>query len=127
MAHGRRKVESRCLTFNLRHGLVMAFAFAVSSLAVAPASAQQVKCAPRDAVLERLGTRYSEAPVGVGVTQQGALVEVLASDGGTWSIVISTPDGLSCLVAAGDGWRSLEPMKIEDPLASLPAERDSGT
>ena len=109
MASGRREVESRCLTFNLRHGLLMALVAVFPSLAVAPASAQQVKCAPRDAVLERLGTRYSEAPVGVGVTQQGALVEVLASDGGTWSIVISTPDGLSWIEPAqSDSGRTLK-------------------
>ena len=77
--------------------------------------------------MERLGSHYAEEAVGVGVTQQGALVEVLASDGGTWSIVISTPDGLSCLVAAGDGWRSIEPTGIEDPLASLPPDLESGT
>ena len=44
----------------------------------------------------------------VGVTNKGALVEVLTSaDGGTWTIIVTTPQGMSCLVAAGEGWRFL--------------------
>jgi len=43
----------------------------------------------------------------LGVTAQGALVEVLSADEGeTWTIILTTPQGRSCLVAAGEGWRS---------------------
>jgi hypothetical protein len=29
-------------------------------------------------------------------------------DGGTWTIILSSPNGTSCLVAAGEGWRGLK-------------------
>ncbi len=45
----------------------------------------------------------------VGVTNKGALVEVLTTgDGSTWTIIVSMPNGTSCLFAAGEGWRSME-------------------
>lgn len=68
-----------------------------------------------------LAEQYGEAPVGVGLTNAGALVEVLtAADGGTWSIIITTPPNrtgvrMSCLVAAGEGWRTLERRALEGP------------
>ncbi len=54
--------------------------------------------------------KYQEAPIGAGVTNSGGLVEVLTtSDGSTWTIIVTTPQGVSCLVATGEGWRTLKP------------------
>ena len=60
-------------------------------------------------MLGRLAKKYAEAPVGLGVTSMGGLVELLTTkDGLTWTIIVSTPDGASCLVASGEGWRRLD-------------------
>ncbi len=73
-----------------------------------PAAAQP-QCSPRDNVLKMLESKYKEAPVAVGVTNNGGLVEVLSTgQGETWSIIITTPQGVSCLIAAGEGWRAVE-------------------
>ncbi len=41
-------------------------------------------------------------------------MEVLSTgDGDTWSIIITTPKGMSCLVAAGEGWRVIEQLAME--------------
>ena len=62
------------------------------------------QCNDRDNVLDLLKNQYSEAPVAIGVANNGGLVEVLSTgDGDTWSIIITTPNGMSCLVAAGAG------------------------
>ncbi len=59
-------------------------------------------------MLGHLAQKYQEVPVAIGVTNRGGLVEVLTTgDGKTWTIIISTPDGQSCLVAAGEGWRAV--------------------
>ena len=56
-----------------------------------------------------LAKKYGEAPVAIGVTNKGGLVEVLTtSDGNTWTIIVSMPNGLSCLVAEGEGWRTMK-------------------
>jgi hypothetical protein len=40
------------------------------------------------------------------LTSAGTLLEVLtADDGATWTIIVSRPDGLSCVVAAGQNWQ----------------------
>jgi len=65
-------------------------------------------CGARAELLAELTKRYSEAPVAVGLANSGVLVEVLSSDhGSTWTIIVSQPDGTSCLVAAGKEWQDL--------------------
>ena len=70
-------------------------------------AAAQGACSPRTDVIGHLAKKYGEAPVAIGVTNKGGLVEVLTSgDGNTWTIIVSQPNGTSCMVAAGEGWRS---------------------
>ncbi len=64
-------------------------------------------CMARADLLGRLIERYGEFPVAFGLTNAGGLVELITtSDGGTWTIIVSNPNGTSCLVAAGEGWRN---------------------
>jgi len=72
-----------------------------------PAQARQ-QCDERTKVLGHLANKYQEAPVAIGVTSSGGLVEVLSTgDGNTWTIIVSKPNGVSCLLAAGEGWRAI--------------------
>lgn len=67
-------------------------------------------CESRTAVLDFLSTRYSEAPVAMGLSKDGGVVEILTSGpGSTFTIIVTTPDGLTCMVAAGDSWESVAP------------------
>ncbi|MFQ5776195.1 MAG: hypothetical protein ACE5GS_16880 [Kiloniellaceae bacterium] len=50
----------------------------------------------------------------MGVTAEGSLVEVLAdATGGTWTIIVTSPEGVSCLILSGEGWRRLEQIAKE--------------
>jgi hypothetical protein len=70
-------------------------------------AAAQTACSPRSDVVGHLAKKYGEAPVAIGVTNKGGLVEVLTTgDGNTWTIIVSQPNGTSCMVAAGEGWRT---------------------
>lgn len=90
-----------------------------TALVLASASAMAApQCNSRETVLQLLAQKYSEAPVAVGVANNGGLVEVLSTgDGQTWSIIITSPKGMSCLVAAGEGWRMFEEQMAQDPEA----------
>ena len=67
------------------------------------------QCDQRAKVIGHLAQKYKEAPVAIGVTNTGRMVEVLTTgDGGTWTIILSSPNGTSCLLAAGEGWRGLK-------------------
>lgn len=73
------------------------------------AQPQPPQCNTRDSIIEQLGTKYSEKRVALGVTASGGLIEVLASrDGKTWTMIITSPSGMSCLIQAGEGWRNFE-------------------
>ncbi len=76
-----------------------------------PALAQAAPaiCRARDGLLTQLEQKYGEVPVAIGVAN-GALIELLtAKDGMTWTIILTSPKGISCLIASGEGWRSLAP------------------
>ncbi len=107
-----RKISFRAAAF-------LAFALlAVGALPLGsePAAAQGAPaiCTARDGLLNQLERKYGEVPVAVGVTgvvAGGALVELLTTkDGLTWTIILTSPQGLSCLIASGEGWRPLAPV-----------------
>ena len=72
-----------------------------------PAGGQmRTVCLDRDVALKHLAKNYGEVPVAAGLINQGGLIEVLTTiDGSTWTILITTPNGLSCYVTDGEGWR----------------------
>ncbi len=65
------------------------------------------QCNDRDSMLEHLENKYKEAVVGMGVTPSGALIELITSEKGeTWTIVLSMGNGVTCLLASGENWKS---------------------
>ncbi len=81
---------------------------------VASTAMAQPQCNERENVLELLAKKYQETPIAAGVTNTGGLVEVLTdTKGGTWTIIVTTPQGMSCLVAAGEGWRNMEQIALD--------------
>ena len=75
--------------------------------AAAPPDAQaQMACGTRDSIVERLGEKYGEVWRGGGLSGPTAIFEIWASEAtGTWTIMKTTPDGIACIMAVGDGWR----------------------
>ncbi len=70
-------------------------------------------CAARDGLLTQLERKYGEVPVAIGVAD-GRLVELLtAKDGMTWTIILTSPQGVSCLIASGEGWQPLAPVSTD--------------
>ena len=71
-------------------------------------------CAPRLLVIERLAEQYGETRQSMGLHANGGVLEVYASPGsGTWTIIITMPNGISCLVAAGENWDNDAPSKVK--------------
>ncbi|MCF6430806.1 MULTISPECIES: hypothetical protein [unclassified Leisingera] len=83
-------------------------AFAALTLAAAPATAQSRNCAPRDTVIKRLAEKYGESRQSIGVGQKGMVMETFASGKtGSWTITVTTPNGMTCLVASGQSYEVL--------------------
>jgi len=71
-------------------------------------------CAPRDDLVAQLGSQYRESQKAVGLLGEQAVMEVFASDQGSWTILTTDISGTSCIVAAGEGW--------DDTFATLAGE-----
>lgn len=82
-----------------------------AALLAAPlsAEAQGQNCGNRDVVVERLTTKYGESRQSIGMAPAGRVVEVYASlETGTWTITVTMPNGLTCLVASGQSFEDLD-------------------
>jgi hypothetical protein len=79
--------------------------------AVLPTTIQaQAACAERDMVVEKLEGRYGEAFAGGGLQSSSSVFEVwFSEEKGTWTILMTRPNGLSCIMASGTNWREAGP------------------
>jgi hypothetical protein len=92
-------------------------ALLISALAT-PLMAQGRNCAPRQAIVDRLANGFSESRQAIGIGSNNSVVEIFASEMGSWSITVTSPNGLTCLVAAGQSFEVLAeayPVPEDDP------------
>ncbi len=93
---------------------VLFAAIALSGLA-APVSAEPA-CLKRSEAIRQLSFDYDESPIAFGLAPGGRVVEIFASrNRATWTILVTLPNGLSCLIAAGDGWETVLPAVANGP------------
>ena len=89
-------------------------------IAAGPPDAQaQMACGTRDSIVAKLGDKYGEVRRGGGLAGPTAIFEIWASDvTGSWTILKTTPDGLTCVMAVGEGWHDEagEPVLAGDPV-----------
>lgn len=65
-------------------------------------------CGDRDSLVESLVTKYKETQVAVGLSKRNTeAFEVFASDSGSWTLVMTTTAGKTCVMAAGHSWTKI--------------------
>lgn len=100
----------------------LALTFAVSyiviiGMASIARGAEQTQCNQKDIVFGQLEKKYGETPSAVGIGNTGVLVVVVSNaKTGSWTIVQTTPQGMACLMAAGEAWRKIVPVST-DPIS----------
>jgi hypothetical protein len=70
-----------------------------------PPHVLQRPCGKRDDVVRMLRQQFGESPIAHGLSDSGAVAEVFTSSNGTWTIVATAPNGLTCMVGAGQSWQ----------------------
>ncbi|WP_319546143.1 hypothetical protein [Ruegeria conchae] len=86
--------------------LKLAIGLGIMVLAAQQVSAQN--CAPRADVIKRSAQTYGETRRGIGIARQSAVMEVFASDQtGSWTIVVTLPEGVTCLIPSGQSFEAL--------------------
>lgn len=73
-------------------------------ISVLPVSAQSV-CAMRTGMVKMLDEKYKEQRVGYGLANR-TMLEVFVSEKGTFTVLGSDPNGVSCIIAAGRDWQT---------------------
>ena len=92
----------------MRKTVLTGAAVAVLSIVGANA-AHAAACQARSEVLAKLESKYSETPVAIGMASNGGVLEVLATDAdaGTFTIIVTMPNGISCMLASGQHFEML--------------------
>ena len=84
-------------------------------------SQDQTTCGLRATMVKRLAEKYFETQRSIGIASNNVVMEVFANtvsetSTGTWTIIVTTPQGLTCFVASGYGYEAV----VEE----LPAKGD---
>lgn len=65
----------------------------------------QAACAPFDKIKEGLSKRYGEEQKAIAMESSGKLLHVWVSKKGTWTITLTSPNKIACILAVGDEWQ----------------------
>ena len=82
------------------------------TLARAAPRAAPPQCAEHDAVATALSRQFSEQPHAIGLAQDATVMELYASPAGTWTLTVTLPTGMTCLVASGDNFETTAPAQV---------------
>ena len=99
---------------------LFATALVLGAAALAPPAAQAqsglsltaqptagVTCAPRAQMIRQLEKKFGETKHGVGLVSAQQAFELWSSDRtGSWTMLVSRADGMSCIVASGKAWHA---------------------
>jgi hypothetical protein len=91
--------------------MLFALSLGFAGLIFATQAALAAQCAPREQVVAGLATGFDEVRRGAGLTAapdgRAQVIEIFTSASGSWTIVVTRPDGQTCLVASGQAWEEI--------------------
>jgi hypothetical protein len=94
------------MAIEAKHALLLLSVGFLTGIPPAHVLGHELPCLGRTAMADRLADAHGESRRAFGPAGGGGLVELWTSAGGaTWTLVVTTPAGASCLVAEGWGWR----------------------
>ncbi len=74
----------------------------------ATAAISQPNCGKRNELIKILDQTYHEASTGLGTINELAVIEVFTSEKGSFTILASQANGISCIIATGQNWETSE-------------------
>ncbi len=96
----------------------LAAAVSVVGVSATTNAVAMTNCGDRDHVIASLSEKFSERHIASGFQSEAGLMEIWASDSDdTWTILLTRPDGQTCIMASGTHW--LENIMV--PVSGEPA------
>tara|TARA_Y100000593_G_scaffold90650_1_gene177579 strand:+ start:518 stop:751 length:234 start_codon:yes stop_codon:yes gene_type:complete len=68
-------------------------------------------CGLVDGFEKNLESEYNERLVGIGITEIGSVMRLYKSDEGSFTVILTDTNNVSCLPLAGNSWQTLKPKK----------------
>ena len=105
-------MSGRTRRFTLAAGLLvvlptLASAQQTTSRDVPPGhGAPQIACGQRADIERMLKEQYGERQRAHGLAHSGTLAEIFTSPKGTWTIIATSPNGISCMIGSGESWQT---------------------
>ncbi len=97
----------------------------VSLLLLAGTAQAHQPCLPHEEAIARLQRDHSETAMGFGLGNRGqSVMELFTSESGSWTVLITRTNGLSCITASGENWT---PTETEIPQNAPPIADDGST
>ena len=95
---------------------ILTIAIVLIALSATPkqASAQLTNCMQREVVVNYLKTKHNENSVSYGMTLDGTVLEIFASPSGSWTMLLSYPTKMSCVIETGKNWTMLPTINDDD-------------
>lgn len=88
--------------------LSLGFAGILLILTTTSAYSNPANCAKRTILVQKLNERYGETQQSTGLTPGGHVFETFAHpETGTWTLLITLPEGISCMVASGKAYQNI--------------------
>lgn len=100
-------------TLRIVVGILLATFLCVYSNVAYAQEAQGMLCGERDEVVTQLQEKYQEVPRYIGVTNANTVMEIFLSEN-SWTMTITLPDGVTCLVGAGTVFEAI-PLPAKKP------------
>ena len=95
------------------HGTPLPERFAYTETAAAsvpaPSASSLNLCGQREQMVRDLDREFREQPLASGLVDKDAVMEIFVSPAGTWTILATGTDGLSCVMAVGEGFDAAAP------------------
>jgi D-aminopeptidase len=95
------------MTANTRSFYVAAVIAAASLFGSITTAAAGVPCGMHDGVAKGLAAKYKETRRIMGVLNAAAVMEIFMSPQGTWTVLVTDTNGMSCVIAAGQDWQEI--------------------
>lgn len=63
-----------------------------------------MSCNKSEIVLQMLHDKYKEQVAGGGVTPGGGHIRLFVSETDSFTVIVTSPDGISCIMTGGENW-----------------------